>query len=227
MVIYSIVDRNNVSHKISSEHRKTISEIKEEEVSRLIRMRYHIPSLLEDFILYGEEAFTVVVLEEKKGDITNQAELASLLVWANERIDYYTNNPDFVNHLPYTDKVFLTPELITERKHWRIYAKETVGVNGNNSHLRETALAIGLDFKTAKEIIKCYSLFIVECIKNLTPVRVPILGAFKLKDTEAVDILGEDYRTKSKYKYNGTTNTGQRGGSGDRTGVGQNKSILV
>lgn len=189
--IYSVVDINDKIHRIS--HSKLEKEaIKEQIVNGLLGKGKQISSLVPIFIRHKEEGFNVVILKQLPDDI----DLSSLLSWAK----YYRDNETELRSITDKERIYLSPEPLRRTSRWIIYPKETMSVSFNNQELKQSSVSLGLTPKRGIEIMKIFSLFIIHCIQNMIPVRLPILGSFKVKKNLAGDILGEEYRLKNQLK---------------------------
>lgn len=199
--IYAIVDRHKAVHHLGYSTMDK-EELKDMWDTSIIKGSCKSTSLISLFFKEGQDAYKVVVMET----LEPNTPLDSI----TERVSFYKANRHLVSDGGVKGQIFAPKEKLRESDRYIVFPRETVSSSFNNRILTDTAREVGLDTKTAIEIIKAYSLFIVHCMSNLQPVRMPVLGAFKIFRGLAGKILGEEYQVKRKIKEDDGTICAER-----------------
>ena len=176
--IYKIIDFKGFNHGTYSTD-ISLPERKEQIINKFITKshvtgNYQFKQLLEFYQEKGED-FIVLVELQKLNRISDE-DLRVMIKAYNKRA-----NIDNFNLKESLEVENIKGKRLRFRENWKKYSRPTIITDNNNEILNTLSKDLKVEIGEVQDIVKYYSLFIIENMKQNKSTRIPIIGSFKTK----------------------------------------------
>ena len=202
ITIYKIIDFKGFNHGTYSTDVSLI-ERKEQIINKFITKshvtgNYQFKQLLEFYQEKGEEFINLVLLQELNS--IDDEDLKIMIKAYNKRA-----NIDNFNLKESLEVENVKGKRLRFRENWKKYSRPTIITDNNNEILNTLSKDLKVDIGEVEDIIKYYSLFTIENMKQNKSTRIPIIGSFKTKKkirrSELDRELVKEFDLKKDKKY--------------------------
>ena len=200
--VYKIIDFKGFNHGTYSTDVSLI-ERKEQIINKFITKshvtgNYQFKQLLEFYQEKGEEFINLVLLQELNS--IDDEDLKIMIKAYNKRA-----NIDNFNLKESLEVENVKGKRLRFRENWKKYSRPTIITDNNNEILNTLSKDLKVDIGEVEDIIKYYSLFTIENMKQNKSTRIPIIGSFKTKKkirrSELDRELVKEFDLKKDKKY--------------------------
>ena len=202
ITIYKIIDFKGFNHGTYSTDVSLI-ERKEQIINKFITKshvtgNYQFKQLLQFYQEKGEDFIKLIELQ-KLNSIAEE-DLKIMIKAYNKRA-----NIDNFNLKETLEVEDIKGKRLRFRENWKKYSRPTIITDSNNEILNTLSVDLKIDIGEVQDIIKYYSLFTIENMKQNKSTRIPIIGSFKTKKkirrSELDRELVREHNTKLDKKY--------------------------